>query len=381
MKSSIALSMPKKKFHDRVQQLFSYADVEINGQRPWDIHIHNDNFYTRILKSGTLGLGESYMDGWWDTDQLDEFICKLLRGDLRNKIKAIDDLILSLQARFANLQNPTRAYEVGEHHYDIGNDLYECMLDKRMIYSCAYWQNASSLDEAQEAKLDLICRKLELQAGMRVLDIGCGWGGTARFAAENYGVEVVGISISKEQVSLAKERCKGLPIEIRLQDYRSLDETFDRILSIGMFEHVGYKNYRTFMKKAHDLLDKNGLFLLHTIGSNRTKRTGDSWMNKYIFPNAMLPSVKQISQAFEGLFVLEDWHNFGPDYDRTLMHWFENFNRNWHLLQDKYGDRFYRMWKFYLLLSAGCFRARHNHVWQIVLSPKGIPGGYKARCK
>jgi cyclopropane-fatty-acyl-phospholipid synthase len=288
MSSSIALSKPKKKFHDRVAELFSCADVEINGQRPWDIHIHNDDFYARVLRSGTLGLGESYMDGWWDTDQLDEFICKLLRGDLRNKIKAIDDLILSLQAKFTNLQNPTRAYEVGEHHYDIGNDLYECMLDKRMIYSCAYWQNAANLDEAQKAKLDLICRKLELKPGMKVLDIGCGWGGTARFAAENYGVEVVGISISKEQVSLAKEHCKGLPIEIRLQDYRSLDEKFDRILSIGMFEHVGYKNYRTFMKKAHSLLNENSLFLLHTIGSNKTKRTGDSWMNKYIKFHAAL---------------------------------------------------------------------------------------------
>jgi len=381
MSFSKALSKPNKKFHDRVEELFSYADVQINGQRPWDIQIHNDNFYPRVIRSGTLGLGESYMDGWWDTDQLDEFICKLLRADLRNKVKPVSDFITSLQARFTNLQSPTRAYEVGEHHYDVGNDLYECMLGKRMIYSCAYWQNASTLDEAQKAKLDLVCRKLELQPGMKVLDIGCGWGGTARFAAENYGVEVVGISISKEQVSLAKERCKGLPIEIRLQDYRSLDETFDRILSIGMLEHVGYKNYRTFMTKAHDLLNENGLFLLHTIGSNKTKKTGDAWMNKYIFPNSMLPSAKQVTQSFERLFVLEDWHNFGTDYDTTLMHWYENFNSNWHLLQDRYDERFYRMWKFYLHLSAGCFRARHNHVWQIVLSPKGVPGGYKARCK
>ena len=378
MSSSIALSKPKKKFHDRVEELFSYADVQINGRRPWDIQIHNDNFYTRVIRSGTLGLGESYMDGWWDTDQLDEFICKLLRADLRNKVKPFSDFITSLQARFTNLQSPTRAYEVGEHHYDVGNDLYECMLGKRMIYSCAYWQNAANLDEAQKAKLDLVCRKLELQPGMKVLDIGCGWGGTARFAAENYGVEVVGISISKEQVSLAKERCKGLPIEIRLQDYRSLDETFDRILSIGMLEHVGYKNYRTFMTKVHDLLNENGLFLLHTIGSNKTKKTGDSWMSKYIFPNSMLPSAKQVTQSFERLFVLEDWHNFGTDYDTTLMHWFENFNSNWHLLQDRYGERFYRMWKFYLHLSAGCFRARHNHVWQIILSPKGVAGGYES---
>jgi cyclopropane-fatty-acyl-phospholipid synthase len=227
----------------------------------------------------------------------------------------------------------------------------------------------------------MVCRKLELKPGMRVLDIGCGWGGMAQFAAQNYGVEVIGITISKEQAALARERCAGLPIEIRLQDYRNLSETFDRILSLGMFEHVGYKNYRTFMKKVRSLLKEDGLFLLHTIGVNRSQKTIDSWIQKYIFPNAVLPSAKQITAAVEGVFVLEDWHNFGADYDKTLMHWYKNFHSNWHTLKKKYDERFFRMWKYYLLSCAGSFRARSNQLWQIVLSPRGIPGGYRAHYK
>ena len=381
MQYSVALNKPKKKLHERIEHLLSLADVEVNGRRPWDIHIHNENFYQTVLKYGSLGLGETYMDGWWDSPLVDELICRILKADIQNRVNSPQDIICYIQAVLLNQQCPKRSYVVGEKHYDIGNELYEHMLDKHMIYSCAYWKNAASLDEAQEAKLDMVCRKLELKPGMRVLDIGCGWGGMARFAAQNYGAEVLGITISKEQVALARKRCEGLPIEIRLQDYRSLDEKFDRILSLGMFEHVGYKNYRTFMKKVRNLLKEHGLFLLHTIGSNRSHKTTDSWINKYIFPNSMLPSSKQITAAFEGEFVLEDWHNFGADYDRTLMHWFENFKRNWYILQKSYDERFFRMWSYYLLSCAGSFRARHNQLWQIVLSPQGIPGGYRAHYK
>jgi len=381
MNHSVALHKPKKKLDDRIAHLLSLADVAVNGHRPWDIRVHNDNFYPTVLKCGSLGLGESYMDGWWDVPQLDEFICRVFKANLQDRVISVQDYLFYLQALVLNEQCPKRAYEVGEKHYDIGNDLYERMLDKHMIYSCGFWKNASTLDEAQEAKLDMVCRKLELKPGMRVLDIGCGWGGMAQFAAQNYGVEVIGITISKEQAALARERCAELPIEIRLQDYRNLSETFDRILSLGMFEHVGYKNYRTFMKKVRSLLKEDGLFLLHTIGVNRSQKTIDSWIQKYIFPNAVLPSAKQITAAVEGVFVLEDWHNFGADYDKTLMHWYKNFHSNWHTLKKKYDERFFRMWKYYLLTCAGSFRARSNQLWQIVLSPRGIPGGYRAHYK
>jgi cyclopropane-fatty-acyl-phospholipid synthase len=381
MQYSVALHKPKEKLYHRIENLLSLADVDLNGHRPWDIHVHNDRFYPTVMRSGSLGLGESYMNGWWDSDQLDEMICRLLKAELDTKVNSLQDIMNYLVALLINLQSPERSYQVGRKHYDIGNDLYEHMLDRRMIYSCAFWKNATTLDEAQEAKLDMVCRKLKLKPGMRVLDIGCGWGGMAQFAAKNYGVTVLGVTLSKEQVSMARERCQGVPVEIRLQDYRSIDDTFDRVLSLGMFEHVGYKNYRTFMKSVRNLLREEGLFLLHTIGSNVSRKTTDCWIHKYIFPNSLLPSAKQITRSSEGLFVLEDWHNFGADYDKTLMHWFENFQNSWHFLKKKYDEQFFRMWKYYLLSCAGSFRARSNQLWQIVLSPRGIPGGYRAHYK
>lgn len=366
-------------FRHKFERLLSLADVEINGNRPWDVQVHNDDFYPRVLSGGSLALGESYIEGWWDCPRLDELFCRVFQAQLENKLKSWTWILESLKARLFNLQKPSRAYHVGRHHYDIGNNLYAYMLDERMIYSCAYWESASTLDEAQEAKLDMVCRKLDLRPGMRVLDIGCGWGGTARFAAEHCGVEVVGITVSEEQVKCARESCEDVPVDIHLQDYRSLEGNFDRILSIGMIEHVGYKNYKTFMRKVRELLKEDGLFLLQTIGSTKSVTKVDPWIGRYIFPNSMLPSAKQISAAIEGLFVLEDWHSFGADYDKTLMHWFQNFDDSWDTLKDDYDKAFYRMWTYYLLCCAGAFRARYTQLWQIVLSPKGVAGGYRKR--
>jgi cyclopropane-fatty-acyl-phospholipid synthase len=366
------------KFYRKIQHLLSCGDININGDRSWDIQVHNEKLYQRILAEGSLGLGESYMDGWWDCERLDEFICRVLKANLDAKINPWTEFFSLLKSRLFNPQKPSSCFLDCQHHYDIGNDLYQCMLDRLRIYSCGYWKNASGLDEAQEKKLDLVCRKLFLKPGMRVLDIGCGWGGTAKFIAEHYHAEVVGITVSEKQAHFAEKFCYGLPVEIRLEDYRSLKGVFDRIVSLGMIEHVGYKNYKTFMRVARRCLKENGIFVLQTIGSNCSQKKGDPWINQYIFPNHLLPSAKQINDAIENLFVLEDWHNFGPDYDKTLMHWFQNFQNSWIDLKDKYGDRFYRMWKYYLLSCAGTFRARVNQLWQIVLSPEGVPGGYRA---
>jgi cyclopropane-fatty-acyl-phospholipid synthase len=362
-------------------ELFAQADVRINGDRPWDITVHNDRLFQRIISEGTLGAAESYMDGDWDCDQIDELLNKFIRADLGRYIKDNKSLIWTLgKAKIMASAKKNKAFEVGEVHYDTGNDLFEAMLDKRMVYTCAYWKNAKNLDEAQEAKLDLICRKVGLKKGMRVLDIGGGWGSFAKFAAEKYGVSVVNISVSKEQVALANERCKGLPVENRLMDYRDLNESekFDRIISIGMFEHVNQPNYRTYFEVAHKNLVDDGLFLLHTIGRTAKNAGSDPFMEKYIFPNSMLPSIKEIAEGFENLFVMEDWHNFGPDYDKTLMAWNEKFEKHWPELKEKYGDRFYRMWRLYLLSCAGTFRARANQLWQIVLSKHGVDGGYES---
>lgn len=370
--------MAGKGFQKKLSELLQAADVKLNGGRAWDIQVHDERFYRRILAGGSLAAGEAYMDGWWDCEALDELFERLLYARLDEKIKAREWWWDALVARVFNLQKPSRAFQIGKRHYDTGNDLFRIMLDERMIYSCGYWADASSVDEAQEAKLDLVCQKLQLKPGMKVLDIGCGWGGAARFAAERYNVEVVGITVSEQQANFAREYCRGLPVTIRLQDYRVLDEKFDRIFSIGMFEHVGYKNYRTYMKKVRELLSPDGLFLLHTIGGNSSVTRNDPWIAKYIFPNSMLPSARQITAAAEDLFVMEDWHNFGVDYNKTLLAWHQNFETGWSLLKEKYDERFHRMWSYYLLMCAGAFRARSNQLWQIVFSPEGIKGGYLA---
>jgi cyclopropane-fatty-acyl-phospholipid synthase len=370
--------MAKEKFRPRIQELLAHADVEINGSRPWDFSVNNENLYARVLAEGSLGLGEAYMEGWWESERLDEFFARILKSELNNRLKPWRDMLRVVQAKLVNRQSRARAFHVGRVHYDAGNDLYRRMLDRRMIYSCGYWREADSLEAAQTAKIDLICRKLEVRPGMKVLDIGCGWGGTAKYVAENYGAQVVGLTISKQQAMLAKKICSGLPIEIRLQDYRSLAEKFDRILSVGMFEHVGYKNYPLYMQVVRRNLHDDGLFLLHTIGGNRSVAKADSWIERYIFPNSMLPSVSQISMAVEGLFIMEDWQNFGADYDITLMEWCRNFEAAWPEMRAHYDEQFYRMWRYYLLSCAGAFRARQIQVWQIVLSPKGVPGGHRA---
>lgn len=358
-----------------VIKILNRADIKINGDRDWDIQIHNDKFYSRILGGGSLALGESYMDEWWDCKRIDILIEKLLSISISEN-KNLNVILLALKSKFTNMQSKLKAFQVGEEHYDLDNNLYKKMLDKRMIYSCGYWRKARNLDEAQEQKLDLICRKLQLKKGMRVLDIGCGWGGFAKFAAQNYGVSVVGLTISKEQAKLAKENCKSLNVEIKVQDYRLEDNLYDRILSIGMFEHVGYKNYREYINVVNKCLKNEGLTLIHTIGQNVSSTKGNAWSNKYIFPNGMLPSVKQIGSAIEGIFVLEDWHNFGIDYYRTLHEWDKNFVKNWPELKNNYNERFYRMWRYYLMSFAGSFKSRHIQLWQIVLSKGDIKETY-----
>ncbi|RAJ10879.1 cyclopropane-fatty-acyl-phospholipid synthase [Chitinophaga skermanii] len=358
-------------------RLLEAANIHVNGSNPWDIQVHDERFYRQVLSHGTLALGESYMAKWWDCAQLDELFTKVLIAHLDTFIKA--DLKLKLEifwARVSNLQRPSKAYEVGEQHYDIGNDLFEVMLDKRLTYTCAFWQHAHTLDEAQAYKLDLSCRKLHLQPGMHVLDIGCGWGSFAKFAAENYGVKVTGITISKEQAAFAQDACKGLPVDIQLMDYRLLTGQYDAIASLGMFEHVGYKNYRQYMQVAHQCLKDDGLFLLHTIGGNHPAMFTDAWLNKYIFPNAMIPTMPLIDEAMEGLFIMEHWQNFGTDYDKTLMAWYGNVVTHWPALSAKYSETFFRMWSYYLLSCAGSFRARNSQLWQLVLSKNGIRGGY-----
>lgn len=368
-------------FRDRLQSLLADADIRIDGDRAWDMQVHDRRLPARLIAGGSLALGESYMDGCWDVASLDGLLFRLLDARINERAPGLADIRDAVRARLFNLQSGRRSYEVGKRHYDLGNDLYHAMLGKRLVYSCGYWREAGNLDDAQEAKLDLICRKLGLRPGMRVLDIGCGWGEALKYAAQRYGVTGVGVTISREQAALAREICAGLPVEIRVQDYRDLDERFDRILSVGMFEHVGVKNYRRYFEVALRCLEgapDGGLFLLHSIGGNRSVNHTDPWIAKYIFPNSMLPSAAQVTDAIEELFVIEDWHNFGTDYDRTLQAWRANVEAAWDTLPERYDERFRRMWRYYLAASMASFRVRRIQLWQLVLSPRGVPGGYVA---
>ena len=361
--------------------LLGEADIRIGGDRPWDLQINHPKTAEFILARGSLGLGESYMKGWWDCPQLDEFVARLLAARLDERAGNAVMLLQALRAQLFNLQSLRRAWRVGEVHYDLGNDFFEAMLDSRMTYTCGYWAAASTLEEAQTAKLELVCAKLGLRPGMRLLDIGCGWGSLLRHAAECYRVDGVGLTISRQQAELGKQRCDGLSVDFRLVDYRDFGqgstERFDRVASLGMFEHVGHKNHRAFFEVARRCLRDDGLLLLHTIGKNQSRTPTDPWIDRYIFPNGELPSLGEISEAAQGLFVVEDVHNFGADYDRTLMAWHQRFEDSWPQFAARYGERFRRMWRYYLLACAGSFRVRANQLWQIVLSPRGVAGGYR----
>ncbi len=363
-------------------EILALADIQVNGDRLWDIQVHDERFYPRVLSQGSIGAGESYMDGWWDVEALDEFFARIQRADLQRKFGAFSHFWLAWKGRIFDRQTKPRSRKVAEEHYNLGNDIYEAMLDRRMQYTCAYWKGARTLDDAQENKLQLISRKIQLTPGMRVLELGGGFGGLAHFMATEYGCQVVSYNISREQVRHGRELCRGLPVRFEERDYREAvhqEEQFDRVVAIGLCEHIGHKNYRPFLELVRGRLKDEGLFLLHTIGGNRSMTSTDPWIDKYIFPNGTMPSITQLGKAMEGLWVVEDWHNFGPDYDKTLLAWWENFELAWPRLRSKYGDRFYRMWKFYILGSAGVFRARKLQVWQIVLSKGDIPSYTPAR--
>jgi cyclopropane-fatty-acyl-phospholipid synthase len=353
----------------RIERLLDGSGVALDGAAPWDIRVVDSRMYARTLAQGSLGFGDAYVDGWWDTDDLAGCLERLiLHGADRRSGRKLRR-VLAARHRLWNVQTGVGGWAVGRRHYDLGDDLFAAMLGARLIYSCAYWAEARDLDAAQLAKLDLVCRKLQLAPGMRVLDIGCGWGEALKFAAERYGVRGVGVTVSAQQAETARQLCSGLPVEIRLADYRSLDERFDRIFSIGMFEHVGFRNHATYFDVARRCLDPQGLFLLHTIGTQTGLRTPDPWIERYIFPNSAIPRFDDLVAAASPRFVIADLHNFGLDYVRTLEAWRENFDAAWPRLERRYGAEFHRLWHYYLGASMASFRARRNHLWQFVMAP------------
>jgi cyclopropane-fatty-acyl-phospholipid synthase len=357
--------------------LLERAGIAVNGREPWDIQVHNPGLFSRVAAEGSLGLGEAYMDGWWDCADVAEFFNRILRAREHLMLRLSPaHLWQVVQARVFNMQNIARSRRVAKMHYS-ETDAYAASLDQRMTGSCGYWpEGVTNVDEAQEAKLDLVCRKIQLKPGERVFDIGCGWGAFMGFAAEKYGANCVGVTVSPDQAAYGRERYRGLPVEFQVKDYREFEGKVDKVVSMGMFEHVGYKNFRTYFEAARRALKGDGLFMLHTIGQRDSGTTIDPWLEKYIFPGGVIPSLTQIGRAIEKLWTVIDLHNIGPHYDRTLVAWNDNFEQKWTRRNTPDDVRFYRMWRYYLLCCAGGFRSRVLQVWQFVLSTNGVPEGY-----
>ncbi len=372
-----------------IRALTDQVDVGFDGGRPWDLQVHDPALFGDLLRRGSLALGEGYVRGQWDCEALDQLFTRLL--SLAHTRQASSGFVSVARFRaglnrrleqWVNWQSRRRAFAVGQQHYDIDPRVYAAMLDSRRIYSCAYWHHADDLESAQRHKLDLICRKLELKAGQRLLDVGCGWGGLAAYAAEHFGVEVVGITVSAEQAEFCNQHYQHLPLKVLLCDYRSdqlqQSQPFDRVVSIGMLEHVGRLNDHTYFSVLARMLRSDGLALIQTIGAYDTNHDLDPWINNHIFPNGRLPSAQQVCRGFEPWFLLQDWENFGFDYDLTLMAWWQNFDRSWPLLEADLGTQFYRKWKYYLHSCAGFFRSSQGQLWQFVLTKKGTPRPYRS---
>ncbi|HET7203846.1 MAG TPA: cyclopropane fatty acyl phospholipid synthase [Steroidobacteraceae bacterium] len=375
---SLQASRVQRGLRRQVMRLLDGSGVTLGGHQPWDLQVHDPRFFARTLAFGSLGFGDAYVDGWWDADDLAGCLERLLRHSADARTATISRWILAARHRFANVQLGAGSWVVGRRHYDLGDDLFECMLGARLVYSCAYWADATDLDAAQVAKLDLVCRKLELSPGMRVLDVGCGWGEALKYAAQRYGVSGVGVTVSGHQAEAARRLCAGLPIEIRLADYRTVDERFDRVFSLGMFEHVGPRNHATFFEVVARCLERDGLALLHTIGTQTGRRAPDPWIERHIFPNSAIPRLDDVVAALRPHFIVEDLHNFGLDYVRTLEAWRERFDAAWPRLEPRYGSRFRRVWHYYLAVSIASFRARRTHLWQFVLAPDGRNRVYRS---
>jgi cyclopropane-fatty-acyl-phospholipid synthase len=356
-----------------------YKMLQTNGEKT--IIIHNKSMFDKIAYNGALGFAESYMDGDWDTDNMELILYTLMlkEVEIENQIKsqpmqAMYSFFSSIFSTSTNtsLNTIESSKDNISHHYDIGNDLYKIMLDKRMQYTCAYFHKENmSLEEAQLAKMELIAKKLDLKSGMSVVDIGCGFGGMAYHLASKYGVRVTGVTLSAEQQTFANNNFGHPNVKIILKDYRHLDSTdgdngmFDRVYSIGMFEHVGRKNYSEYYDKCYSILKPNGIMLLHTIGRTYSdKFVPNPFVEKYIFPGGELPRLKDLTGKFIDKWHLEDMQNLGLSYAKTLRCWRNNIG-NWKDL-DRYSNRFRKMWNFYLLSFPVRFEARDICLWQLV---------------
>ncbi len=343
------------------------------------LRLHDPALPRRIVINPDLAVGEAYMDGKLtiDGDDLHGFLGLILR----NRAAGADAWLIRLNhglrrlIRRAQQYNPMgRAQANVAHHYDLSGALYDLFLDADKQYSCAYFRTPQdTLEQAQAQKKAHIAAKLRIEPGMRVLDIGCGWGGMGLTLARDYGARVLGVTLSQEQHRVATDRAAaaGLQdrVEFRLTDYRTLTGPFDRIVSIGMFEHVGVPHYREYFSHVRDLLTADGIALIHTIGRNAPPGTTSPWILKYIFPGGYVPALSEVAGAIEreNLWMtdIEVWR---LHYAETLKHWHDRFMAQWDAAAALYDERFCRMWRYYLVASELTFRLHHQVVFQFQLS-------------
>ncbi len=343
------------------------------------IRLGKPSLYGRILTNPELAVGEAYMDGdlVLEEGDLRDFLQLFHQNKSNLRKRPVRRAIASAMRRFRRFQqaNPIGRAEANvAHHYDISNDFYRLFLDEDLTYSCAYFeQDGQSLEEAQQAKLRHIAAKLRIEPGMRVLDIGCGWGGMAMYLVRELGAHVVGVTLSVEQRDLAEARAaeRGLSdkVEFRLVDYRMVTEKFDRIVSVGMFEHVGAPHFAEFFEKISDLLADDGLALVHSIGAKGTPGVTGPWIRKYIFPGGYSPALSETMAAIEksGLWVT-DIEILRLHYADTLREWSRRFAANRPAVAAMFDERFCRMWEFYLATAEFAFRAGGHMNFQIQLA-------------
>lgn len=350
------------------------------------VKVLDESAWFDIITKGNLGIAEGYMHGKIEVDPL-PFFRTIMNGtsvgtrrkegsDYLGLVMQVLSLPTMLMGRFVNMQSRELSTRVTKQHYDAGNDLYEVMLGPTMAYTCGYWKGAKNLEEAQKNKFDLILRKLQLKPGMKVADLGCGWGTAAAYMHEHGKADVTAVSLSEQQVKWAKDHLEKPGLKYIWSDYRDICDdpkqagTFDRIYSIGMLEHVGYKNYEPFFSCVKRLLKPDGLAVVHTIGEPDFVPASDPFLDKYIFPGAVIPALSALTPAFENHFILEDFHNFGYDYALTLAAWSDNAKAFFKKNPTAYTPEFQRMWDYYLRMCEALFELRINQLWHFVLSPR-----------
>lgn len=350
--------------------LLREANIEPNGASPWDPQIKDERFYRTVLLRGSVGLGDAYLNGWWECADISGFILRIIKSGIHLRVPRVDIFLRRLRFGLIDAQNRIRSKRVAELHYDEDPYIFEVMLGSTNSYTCARWKGVITLDAAQQQKMDLLCKKAGLSSGMTVLDIGSGWGGFLAYAAERYQVRGIGLTISKTQLDYARKRYGNLPVEFRLQDYRDFVGGVDAVVSICVIEHVGSDHYREYFQKVRETLTReDGFFAMQCILACDTQARMDPWTEKHIFPNGILPTLERIENAVEGILHIVDREFFRDDYVRTFSAWYENLVRNKNAIIARCGVRYFRKYEYYLCLYIAGFGSGRIDVGQFVLSP------------